>query len=47
VFDAWLTNHPEIRLERITREPGEGFVVLRKRWIVERTIAWLLCARRL
>jgi putative transposase len=47
VFDAWLARHAEIRLEVISRDPGTGFVVLPKRWIVERTFAWLLCARRL
>lgn len=47
VFDQWLACHPRIRLEIISREPDSGFVVLRKRWIVERTFAWLLCYRRL
>jgi len=34
---------------RIVRRPetASGFVVLRKRWIVERTLAWLTRCRRL
>lgn len=28
-------------------DPGKGFVVLPKRWIVERTLAWLSRCRRL
>lgn len=31
----------------VKRKPGEGFKVLHWRWIVERTIAWLVCCRRL
>jgi putative transposase len=36
------------RLEVVSRPPGEkGFVLLPKRWVVERTFAWLGRARRL
>lgn len=39
---------PHLALEIITRsEQAKGFVVLPKRWIVERTIAWLNRCRRL
>ena len=36
------------RLEIVRREPGtKGFAVLPKRWIVERTLAWIRRNRRL
>jgi transposase len=35
------------RLEIVQRGEGTGFVPLRKRWIVERTFAWLGRCRRL
>jgi putative transposase len=39
---------PELLLETITRSAqAKGFAVLPKRWIVERTIAWLNRCRRL
>jgi transposase len=39
---------PRLTLEIITRSAqSNGFVVLPKRWIVERTIAWLNRCRRL
>jgi putative transposase len=39
---------PHLALEIITRsDQVKGFVVLPKRWIVERTIAWLTRCRRL
>ena len=39
---------PHLTLEIITRsDQRKGFVVLPKRWIVERTIAWLNRCRRL
>lgn len=48
---GWLWNlrtHHRIRLEIVKRSEGQrGFVVLPKRWIVERTFAWLIKCRRL
>jgi len=39
---------PQLKTEIITRsDQAKGFVVLPKRWIVERTIAWLNRCRRL
>jgi putative transposase len=39
---------PQLTLEIVTRgDQAKGFVVLPKRWIVERTIAWLNRCRRL
>jgi transposase len=39
---------PQLKPEIVTRSaPTPGFVVLPKRWIVERTIAWLNRCRRL
>ncbi len=40
--------HPGARLEVVTRDKGsKGFVVLKKRWIVERSISWAVQNRRL
>lgn len=47
---AWKAKHAELpwRLEIVNRLAGEkGFVLLPKRWVVERTFAWLGRARRL
>jgi putative transposase len=45
---ALATILPHLVLEIITRsDQVKGFVVLPKRWIVERTIAWLNRCRRL
>jgi transposase len=39
---------PQLKIEIITRsDQVKGFVVLPKRWLVERTIAWLNRCRRL
>ena len=39
---------PQLQIEIVTRsEQVKGFVVLPKRWIVERTLAWLNRCRRL
>ena len=45
---AWLRDQFDITLEIVTRPPGQvGFVVVPRRWIVERTFAWLGRYRRL
>jgi putative transposase len=48
---AWtrgLRARRKLRLEVVKREPGQqGFVVLPRRWVVERTFAWLGFHRRL
>lgn len=45
---ALATVRPQLTLEILTRrDQGKGFIVLPKRWIVERTIAWLNRCRRL
>ena len=42
------TVRPQLQLEIVTRSAlVQGFVVLPKRWIVERTLAWLNRCRRL
>ena len=39
---------PQLKVEIIKRsDPAPGFIVLPKRWIVERTLAWLNRCRRL
>jgi|SRR5271155_576068 len=45
---AWLNEHADYRLHIVSRPPGtKGFTLLPKRWVVERTIAWLNRSRRL
>jgi transposase len=45
---ALATLRPQLQLEIVTRsDQARGFVVLPKRWIVERTLAWLNRCRRL
>lgn len=39
--------HRRIQLEIVAKTQANGFVVLPKRWIVERTFAWLGRSRRL
>lgn len=50
-LNEWLARHPQSirwRLEIVSRPPGAtGFVLLPKRWVVERTFAWLGRHRRL
>jgi putative transposase len=49
-LNDWKAGRPDLgwRLEVVSRPPGaKGFVLLPKRWVVERTFAWLGRARRL
>ena len=47
-LDEWAAQHTSFVLEVVTRPSGSrGWQVLPKRWIVERTFAWLLRCRRL
>ena len=44
----WVYETLQIKLEIVNREPGQkGFQVLPRRWVVERTFAWLGRYRRL
>jgi putative transposase len=44
----WVEGHRRYRLELVSRPEGsKGFVLLVKRWVVERTFAWLGRYRRL
>jgi putative transposase len=44
----WAWNRCKIILDRVLRPEGsKGFVLLPRRWVVERTFAWLLRCRRL
>jgi putative transposase len=48
VFARWLSAHPGYELEIVKRpKKAKGFIVLKKRWVVERTFAWLGGYRRL
>jgi putative transposase len=45
---AWVEQHGHYRLEIVSRPEGaKGFLLLPKRWVSERTFAWLGRARRL
>ena len=45
---AWASDKTHIILEIVRRMPWmKGFVVIRRRWVVERTFAWLGRNRRL
>jgi putative transposase len=50
-LDDWLSQlrpRRKLRLELVKRQPDQkGFVVLPRRWVVERTLAWLGRHRRL
>lgn len=47
-LDAWFHTHWQIALEVVAAEKGQkGFVVQPRRWVVERTFAWLGNFRRL
>jgi putative transposase len=45
---AWVRQHCRLDLDIVERDPAtKGFVVLARRWVVERTFAWLSRCRRL
>jgi putative transposase len=45
---SWVRRHLQAVLDIVKRDPDtKGFVVLPKRWVVERTLAWLGRFRRL
>ena len=44
----WVADHWQFRLQPVLRRDARpGFVVLPRRWVVERTFAWLTQCRRL
>jgi len=46
-LEEWVAEHLEAVLEIVKRSEGaKGFEVLPKRWIAERTLAWLSRCRR-
>lgn len=46
-FIDWVHDHTGVETEIVKRSDIAGFVVLPKRWIVERTFGWLITNRRL
>jgi putative transposase len=47
-LSAWVDDNADYRIAVVSRPAGsEGFVKLPKRWVVERTFAWLSRSRRL
>jgi putative transposase len=47
-LEAWVSEHLDARLEIVKRSDDQsGFQVLPRRWVVERTFAWLGRYRRL
>jgi putative transposase len=43
----WSLGKWEVGLDCVGRSGGKGFVVSSRRWLVERSFAWLFCCRRL
>ena len=44
----WAPSKTHVALEIVRRPPGaKGFVVIRRRWVVEPTFAWIMKCRRL
>jgi transposase len=44
---GWVPEHSDVELEIVSRPAGaKGFVLLPRRWVVERTFAWLKRCRR-
>jgi putative transposase len=46
-FAAWAEEEGGWRVEVVHKQEGGGFAVLPRRWVVERTFAWLYKCRRL
>jgi transposase len=47
-MEAWLAERYQWQLVIVSKPPGQkGFVLLPRRWVVERTFAWLGRSRRL
>jgi len=45
---SWAKDNAHIALDIVRRTPGKrGFVVIRRRWVVERAFAWIMKCRRL
>ena len=45
---GWAKTKTHMVLEIVKRPPGaKGFTVIRRRWVVERSFAWLIKSRRL
>lgn len=44
----WAQHKTHVATEIVKRPPGaKGFLVIRRRWVVERTFAWIMKCRRL
>ena len=43
----WAQQHLDLTVEIVAKSPEPGFHVAPRRWVVERTFAWLGAARRL
>ena len=45
---SWARDKAHVSIEVIRRLPfAKGFVVLKRRWVVERSFAWIMKSRRL
>lgn len=45
---GWAKTKTHLTLEIVKRPPGaKGFTVIRRRWVVERSFAWIMKSRRL
>ncbi|MYY80818.1 MULTISPECIES: IS5 family transposase [unclassified Streptomyces] len=44
---TWAKHHPSLTIKTVSRpKDTTGFVVIPKRWVVERSLAWMMNARR-
>jgi transposase len=44
---AWAKKYLDITIKTVKRQPGaDGFIVLPRRWVVERSWSWIMRARR-
>jgi transposase len=47
VLVDWAKKNLDLTINVVHRPPGQpGFIVLPRRWVVERSIAWIMRARR-
>ena len=40
-LNAWVANLKRTHVLDVSQKPREGFTLLKRRWVVERTFAWL------
>jgi transposase len=43
---GWAADTLDITLVIVARPTGQGFIVVPRRWVIERTLSWIMRARR-